>query len=216
MSASITHSPRIVAPTSFHPQRTHRRVASVRASSSSSSSSSSSLQEIFTIADTTRRGIDADEETRAQVERAIDSLAVSSSSSSSTSIGENSIASSGRWRLRYSTEKETLFLLGLSENVEAYQTIDAKNRTLSNEVIFGGNSPRSTVFRVEATIEPSKTKRSRVDFSFTSASLRLSNGWTIPIPPFGRGWFDDVYVDTDGGYRVSRDSRGDTLVCESA
>jgi hypothetical protein len=55
-----------------------------------------------------------------------------------------------------------------------------------------------------------------VDFSFTSASLRLSNGWTIPIPPFGRGWFDDVYVDTDGGYRVSRDSRGDTLVCESA
>lgn len=215
MSASITHSPRIVAATTTrrHSRRTTRRVASVRASSSSSSSI---LQEIFTIAETTRRGIDADEETRAKIERAIDSLAASSASSASSSTGENTIASSGRWRLRYSTEKETLFLLGLSENVEAYQTIDAKNRTLSNEVIFGGDSPRPTVFTVEATIEPSKTKRSRVDFSFTSASLRLSNGWTIPIPPFGRGWFDDVYVDTDGGYRVSRDSRGDTLVCESA
>jgi hypothetical protein len=33
---------------------------------------------------------------------------------------------------------------------------------------------------------------------------------SVPLPPFGRGWFDNVYVDRD--MRVARDSRGDTLV----
>ena len=33
---------------------------------------------------------------------------------------------------------------------------------------------------------------------------------TVPLPPVGKGWFDNLYVDDT--LRVARDSRGDTLV----
>lgn len=50
----------------------------------------------------------------------------------------------------------------------------------------------------------------RVDFAFTGARLLLPQGRTLHLPPFGKGWFDNVYVDDV--YRVARDSRGDMLV----
>lgn len=52
----------------------------------------------------------------------------------------------------------------------------------------------------------------RVNFTFTSARLELVEPlrWTLRLPPLGKGWFDNLYVDET--MRVARDSRGDTLV----
>uniref|UniRef100_A0A0D3BDP5 Plastid lipid-associated protein/fibrillin conserved domain-containing protein n=1 Tax=Brassica oleracea var. oleracea TaxID=109376 RepID=A0A0D3BDP5_BRAOL len=43
------------------------------------------------------------------------------------------------------------------------------------------------------------------------AVLRGSN-WEIPLPPFGQGWFENVYMD--GDIRVAKDIRGDYLVVD--
>ncbi|KAE9592275.1 putative plastid lipid-associated protein/fibrillin [Lupinus albus] len=48
---------------------------------------------------------------------------------------------------------------------------------------------------------------------FTSAVLRGKN-WEIPLPPFGQGWFETVYLDDD--LRVVKDIRGDYLVVDRA
>ncbi|KAG2293884.1 hypothetical protein Bca52824_040553 [Brassica carinata] len=45
------------------------------------------------------------------------------------------------------------------------------------------------------------------------AVLRGSN-WEIPLPPFGQGWFENVYMD--GDIRVAKDIRGDYLVVDRA
>ncbi|KAF3552509.1 hypothetical protein DY000_02004795 [Brassica cretica] len=50
-------------------------------------------------------------------------------------------------------------------------------------------------------------------FNNKSAVLRGSN-WEIPLPPFGQGWFDNVYMD--GDIRVAKDIRGDYLVVDRA
>ncbi|OUS45526.1 plastid lipid-associated protein/fibrillin conserved domain-containing protein [Ostreococcus tauri] len=148
-------------------------------------------------------GARAGDAEKGDVERAVDALAASTSKTS-----ENNAAAHGRWRLRYTTEKETLFLLKLKESTtEAFQTLDVKGKTLKNEVVFNDGD---AVFTVDAKIEA--VSDTRMDFSFTGASLAFRGGLTIPIPPFGSGWFENVYVDDTT--RVSRDSRGDTLVCD--
>ena len=159
------------------------------------------------IARDTNRGVDARPGDRERVERAVDEAVASAS----TPTPNETRASHGRWKLAYTTEKETLWLLGKGSDVEAYQTIDSDRCTLVNEVIFGGDG-NPAIFRVDATTEI--VDATRVNFKFSSASLTLANGWRIPIPPVGAGWFDNVYVVD--GIRVSRDSRGDTLVCERA
>jgi hypothetical protein len=45
---------------------------------------------------------------------------------------------------------------------------------------------------------------------FTSAKLRLPEGRALKLPPFGKGWFEQVYIDDE--VRVAKDIRGDTLV----
>ena len=150
------------------------------------------------------RGVDADEEARRAIERAIDALADDGDDGRT-----NERRARGRWRLEYTTEKETLFLLGLDRAAtRAYQTIDGDAGRLRNEVIYQrGNT--EIVFTVDASIETVSEKRVR--FAFTSASIRFGDSVRVPIPPVGEGWFENVYVDED--IRVSRDSRGDTLVC---
>jgi hypothetical protein len=150
------------------------------------------------------RGVDADEELRRELERAVDALA-----EETKDAGANE-RSNGRWRLEYTTEKETLFLLGARPaSTRAYQTIDGDARRLRNEVIFQSGDTE-IVFTVDASIETGASEK-RVRFKFTSASIRFGDALRVPIPPFGEGWFENVYVDED--MRVSRDSRGDTLVC---
>jgi hypothetical protein len=150
------------------------------------------------------RGVDADEDARREIERAIDALA-----DVTEDAPRNERRSNGRWRLEYTTEKETRFLLGLEPaSTRAYQTIDGDARRLRNEVMYQrGNT--EIVFTVDASIETVSEKRVR--FAFTSASIRFGDFFRVPIPPVGEGWFENVYVDED--IRVSRDSRGDTLVC---
>ena len=50
----------------------------------------------------------------------------------------------------------------------------------------------------------------RCTFEFKSATLHLPGGRSVGLPPFGKGWFDTVFIGED--IRVARDSRGDTLV----
>lgn len=113
---------------------------------------------------------------------------------------------SARWKLLWTSERETLFLLETFQNSLAYQTIDEKAKTLRNAVEFSGGN----AFVVESEIEILDERK--VNFTFLSAGLKFSNGFTLPVPPVGKGWFENIYVGER--YRVARDSRGDTLIVE--
>jgi len=194
--------------TTTTPRTTTTTVPRVRGVGAASSSAAA-IGKVLDIARDTNRGVDAGPGDRERVERAVDEAVAAAAAATTTR--NDARASHGRWRLAYTTEKETLWLLGKGSDVAAYQTIDNDRGTLVNEVIFGGDG-NPVIFRVDATTEIADA--TRVNFKFSSASLTLANGWRIPIPPVGAGWFDNVYVVD--GIRVSRDSRGDTLVCERA
>ena len=69
-----------------------------------------------------------------------------------------------------------------------------------------------------------ETAGSRVDFKFSGARLDVAKineatgecapAFSLPLPPFGKGWFDTVVVG--GDLRIARDVRGDTLICVRA
>ncbi|KEH22347.1 plastid lipid-associated protein [Medicago truncatula] len=119
---------------------------------------------------------------------------------------------SATWRLLWTTEKEQLFIIekaGLfgTKTGDVLQVIDVKNLSLNNVITF----PPDGVFFVRSNIEIASEQR--VNFKFTSAVLR-GKKWEIPLPPFGQGWFDTVYLDDD--LRVVKDIRGDYLVVDRA
>ena len=157
------------------------------------------------VAPAARRGVGHTKAQRAALETAVDALVAAAPSSATGAAAKKAL--SAAWRLLWTSERETLFLLdkGLfgREAGESYQTIDVAARTLSNTIEFADGAE----FAVESTIE--LEEGARVAFRFTSAGLRLPR-LTLPLPPFGQGWFDNVYVDDT--LRISRDSRGDTLV----
>jgi len=113
---------------------------------------------------------------------------------------------SGRWKLLWTTEKETLSLVSngvLGRAVtDVFQLIDVQAGTLSNNIAFEDGA-----FEVESTCEPSKGIR--VDFAFTAARVSFGD-LTVPLPPVGKGWFDCVYLDDE--LRIVRDSRDDSLI----
>lgn len=119
---------------------------------------------------------------------------------------------SANWELLYTTERETLWIL---ENAHrfgtragpVYQVIDVRGRKLQNVITF----PPQGMFVVDSSIEVSHSKR--VDFKFTGATLKTPDR-VFKLPPFGKGWFENVYVDLT--YRVAVDIRGDVLVCKRA
>jgi hypothetical protein len=113
---------------------------------------------------------------------------------------------SARWKLLWTSERETLFLLEKFHNSLAYQTIHVEEKTLRNAVEFSGGN----TFLVESEIEILDERK--VNFTFISAGLKFSNGFMLPVPPVGKGWFENIYVGER--YRVARDSRGDTLIVE--
>lgn len=119
---------------------------------------------------------------------------------------------SATWRLLWTTEKEQLFIIEKAplfgtRTGDVLQVIDVSKRTLNNVITF----PPHGVFFVRSSIEVASPQR--VNFRFTSAVLRGKN-WEIPLPPFGQGWFDTVYLDDD--LRVVKDIRGDFLVVDRA
>lgn len=114
---------------------------------------------------------------------------------------------SSTWKLLWTTEKETLFLLekaGLfgTRAGDVFQVIDVTQGSLQNVITF----PPEGAFIVNSTCRPANGNR--VQFKFTSAKLKLPNT-ILSLPPFGSGWFESVYVDD---LRIAYDSRGDMLV----
>jgi len=197
---------------------------------------------------------------RAEVERQVDVLVASASATDATSSrrpgwslgggpravgmvsGTNGDELSGCWRLVWTSEKETLWLLenGIPltrlEASESYQVIDVAAGTLSNVIEFypgaagekegtNNGTDATAAFVVDASLSPTQASDGRrCVFSFTSARFVTRDGTrVVNLPPFGRGWFDTVYLEAAarGGrgqgrpsLRVARDSRGDTLVTE--
>ncbi|KAL1213559.1 putative plastid-lipid-associated protein 11 [Cardamine amara subsp. amara] len=128
---------------------------------------------------------------------------------SSTTTGDSLSAT---WRLLWTTEKEQLFIIekaGLfgTRAGDVLQVIDVKQRILNNVITF----PPDGVFFVRSGIEIASPQR--VNFRFSSAVLRGRN-WEIPLPPFGQGWFENVYMDDE--IRVAKDIRGDYLIVDRA
>lgn len=140
-----------------------------------------------------------------QITRAIDALAV---------FGEDSVTTdaslSATWRMLWTTEKEQLFIVEKAHVFgtkvgDILQAIHVEKGSLNNVITF----PPSGAFVVSSTIQIASTKR--VNFRFTSAVLRGSN-WKIPLPPFGQGWFESLYLDEK--IRIAKDIRGDYLVVD--
>ncbi|KAI3874809.1 hypothetical protein MKW98_019382 [Papaver atlanticum] len=157
------------------------------------------------------RGVKTQENTlkRMQIIKAIEALRV---------FGKNSITTSAAslsdtWRMLWTTEKEQLFIIknaylfGGTQAGDILQVIDVDAGVLNNVITF----PPSGVFFVRSSIEIVSPQR--VNFRFTSAVLRGEN-WEFPLPPFGRGWFESVYIDDN--IRVVKDIRGDYLVIDRA
>jgi len=177
--------------------------------------------EVLRLAEAQNRGVGHTDADRAAMERAVDALVAASLSTppdlTADASGGNTDPDrlSANWRLAWTSERETLWLLERwpgpgdtrATTTQAYQRIDVRAGTLSNAVVFGASG---NVFTVESEVEV--MDGTRVDFRFRAARLELR--WpveaTLPIPPVGEGWFDNLYVDDT--LRVARDSRGDTLV----
>ena len=169
--------------------------------------------EVLRLAREQRRGVGHSPEDRAEMETAVDALIASRGNVGRANTDATVLTAD--WRLAWTSENETLFLLekfpgggddGGAPITQAYQRIDVDAGTLRNEVVFSNGN----TFVVDSVIEV--TDETRVEFRFTKAALNLlaPAEASLPLPPFGRGWFDNVYVD--GELRVARDSRGDTLV----
>ncbi|KAJ4827647.1 putative plastid-lipid-associated protein 11, chloroplastic [Turnera subulata] len=140
---------------------------------------------------------------RASIIQAIDAMA---------ELGKDTITTgaslSATWRLLWTTEKEQLFIVEKAPLFgtragDVLQVIDVEKRTLNNVITF----PPHGVFFVRSTIEVASPQR--VNFKFTSAVLR-GQSWEFPLPPFGQGWFETVYLDDE--IRVVKDIREDYLV----
>lgn len=113
---------------------------------------------------------------------------------------------SAKWKLLWTTEKETLFIFEKFASAgEAYQVIDVQEATLQNIIEF----PPDGAFTVDSKI--TITSPTRVEFRFEAARIQTKFG-SIPLPPFGKGWFENIYVDDT--LRLSSDSRGDLLIVE--
>lgn len=157
-------------------------------------------RDLLAVLDGCERGTLTTDDQKAEIFRLIDALA---------KLNPTQVAGtllSGRWKLLWTTEKETLALAGggvLGRAVtDVYQLIDAEKGTLSNNIDFEGGA-----FEVDSTCEPSDGIR--VDFAFNAARVRFGD-IALPLPPVGKGWFDCVYLDDE--IRIVRDSRDDALI----
>eukprot|EP00752_Nemacystus_decipiens_P009091 g8117.t1 len=152
----------------------------------------------------TERGISTSEEQRQDIDELI--AALEPFNPNAKSVTSESL--SALWVLEWTTEQEILFLMekGLpwKPSGPVQQEIDVNAKTLSNKMIFGDDS----LFEVFSSIDPDPSGP-RVNFEFEACKLTYG-GFTLPLPPVGKGWFESVYLDHD--LRVTRDVRGDVTV----
>lgn len=110
------------------------------------------------------------------------------------------------------------------------KTKDSNAPALINEIVFppGGsfivNSNAQARSVAASDGDQKETVGSRVDFKFFKARLDVVKvdkktrecvpSFSLPLPPFGAGWFDTVVIG--GDLRIARDVRGDTLICVRA
>ncbi|XVE73907.1 hypothetical protein DITRI_Ditri11bG0156200 [Diplodiscus trichospermus] len=171
--------------------------------------SQSAKQDLLNLISDQDRGLKTqkDPEKRDAIVKAIDAMAI---------LGRNAVTTgdslSATWRLLWTTEKEQLFIIEKAylfgtQAGDVLQVIDVDKKTLNNVITF----PPDGVFFVRSSIEIASSQR--VNFKFTSAVLRGKN-WEFPLPPFGQGWFETVYLDDE--IRVVKDIRDDYLVVERA
>jgi len=144
---------------------------------------------------------------RAEVEALVDELAALGEGRATTTPA----ALSARWRLVWTSEQETLFIINIARFFgtsagDVYQIVDIDAGSLQNVITF----PPEGAFVVESTAAAEGPQRTA--FGFTGAALVLPGGRELRLPPVGKGWFDTLY--SDGELRVARDSRGDTLIVE--
>eukprot|EP00892_Ulva_mutabilis_P004221 jgi/Ulvmu1/2170/UM013_0014.1 len=161
------------------------------------------VQSIIDLCGSTDRGVTTSAETKAAILGEVEQLCAQT-----TDVETTGPALSATWKLIWTTEKESLFILekaGLfgTKAGEVYQVIDVNSSTLQNVITF----PPDGAFIVNSGITVASAQR--VDFKFEAAALKV-NGRKIPFPPFGQGWFDTVYLDDS--VRIAQDIRGDTLI----
>jgi hypothetical protein len=120
----------------------------------------------------------------------------------------------GQWKLLWTTEKETLFFAksGLfgRKATDISQIIDLKQNKINNLIDFEGNRSFSVVGKISKgnTIE----ETNRIYFEFEKAEILFPPFPKLTLPPVGKGWFDNVYVNEK--YRLSKDIRGDFLISQ--
>ncbi|PIA50243.1 hypothetical protein AQUCO_01300763v1 [Aquilegia coerulea] len=201
----------------FQNPKSHKLARNIITASSSSSSSSITSKEaqlakndLLDLISNEERGIktQGNLSKQSKIIKAIEAMEV---------LGKNSITTessslSATWRMLWTTEKEQLFIIKNAylfgtQTGDVLQVIDVEKRILNNVITF----PPSGVFFVRSSIEIASPQR--VNFRFTSAVLRGEN-WEFPLPPFGQGWFESVYLDYE--IRVAKDIRGDYLVVNRA
>ncbi|KAK8916964.1 hypothetical protein KSP39_PZI022925 [Platanthera zijinensis] len=208
-----------------------RRSPAVGAAPASQSVSSSEFlrakADLLRLISDQERGLrtQTDPSKRGEIIGAIDELAAHGEGTNTTGP-----SLSCTWRMLWTTEKEQLFIIKNAgffgtQTGDVLQVIDVEKGLLNNVITF----PPSGVFFVRSSIEPAPPQRINFRYliasqhlcfqyrneclGFTSAVLRWGT-WEIPLPPFGRGWFESVYMD--GEIRVAKDIRGDYLVVDRA
>lgn len=208
-SVSLILLPKIPSKAPKSQSHSHRHDAKITCSSVTARSQSAKQNLLGLIADQ-ERGLKTqrDPTRRASIVAAIEDLA---------ELGRDTVTTAGdslsaTWRLLWTTEKEQLFIIEKAylfgtRTGDVLQVIDVDTRTLNNVITF----PPDGVFFVRSAIDIASEQR--VNFSFTSAVLR-GKDWEIPLPPFGQGWFDNLYIDDE--IRVVKDIRGDYLVVDRA
>lgn len=173
-------------------------------------------KELRSLVDRSRRGTDAGVPRKA-VEAAVDALIEAAGPGRKPATAQEVSAT---WRLTWTSEKEVLWLIARAPSLfnttvgDVLQSLDLRADpaagTLSNAVEF----PPAGLFLVASTAAVAAGRARadplRVDFRFTAASLDCPLG-LVPLPPVGKGWFDNVWADSD--LRIARDVRGDTLIC---
>ncbi|GIL45968.1 hypothetical protein Vafri_3079 [Volvox africanus] len=201
------------------PSRRHHTTASllsrvlVRARARYISQVDSIKQELLEVVSRTGRGVSTSPADLRSIQNAVAELRRAGEGTETTGKDQT-----GTWELLWTSEKETIFILERAplfgtKAGAVYQVIDAG----SSSSINGGSSsylqnvitfPPEGAFIVDSSL--TVAGRQRVEFGFTAAKLKLPGGTTFGLPPFGKGWFDNLYLD--GDLRVSYDSRGDTLI----
>ncbi|XP_077235417.1 plastid-lipid associated protein PAP / fibrillin family protein [Tasmannia lanceolata] len=206
-----SYRPRNPNPRKPYPSRNPRLQKSITTCSTTTSTDESQLAkaDLLALISDQERGIktEGNPSKRSKIIKAIDALSV---------LGKDLVTTdsslSATWRMLWTTEKEQLFIIKNArlfgtETGDVLQVVDVEKLILNNVITF----PPSGVFFVRSSIEIAS--RQRVNFRFTSAVLR-GKDWEFPLPPFGQGWFETVYLDDE--IRVVKDIRDDYLVVDRA